>query len=138
MCVGDKQGWGFMSMTLRNAIIVLATANVLSIGSARAGSQENGASVEIAGGTSLAWMYTSGFFEAPTGGQRDWYGKWISYVREFDVKTLQSGKSKIALGLADAVPTGNEHCRDRTTVRRRKSNREIRVVYIGRQSAHRL
>jgi len=48
------------------------------------------------------WVYTSGLFEAPTGGQRDWYGKWISYVREFDVKTLQSGKSKIALGLAEA------------------------------------
>jgi hypothetical protein len=48
------------------------------------------------------WMYTTGLFEAPTGGQRDWYGKWISYVREFDVKTLQSGKSKIALGLAGA------------------------------------
>lgn len=48
------------------------------------------------------WMYTSGLFEAPTGGQRDWYGKWISYAREFDVKTLQSGKSKIVLGLAGA------------------------------------
>jgi hypothetical protein len=48
------------------------------------------------------WMYTTGLFEAPTGGQRDWYGKWISYAREFDVKTLRSGKSKIVLGLADA------------------------------------
>jgi hypothetical protein len=48
------------------------------------------------------WMYTTGLFEAPTGGQRDWYGKWISYVREFDIKSLRSGESKIALGLADA------------------------------------
>src|ERR1700734_979947 len=48
------------------------------------------------------WLYTSGLFEPPTGGQRDWYGKWISYVREFNVKTLVSGASKIALGLADA------------------------------------
>jgi hypothetical protein len=48
------------------------------------------------------WMYTSGLFEAPTGGQRDWYGKWISYAREFDIKTLRSGKSKIVLGLAGA------------------------------------
>jgi hypothetical protein len=47
------------------------------------------------------WLYTSGLFEHPTGGQRDWYGKWISYVREFNVKTLVSGESKIALGLAD-------------------------------------
>jgi hypothetical protein len=45
---------------------------------------------------------TTGLFEAPTGGQRDWYGKWISYVREFDIKSLRSGESKIALGLADA------------------------------------
>jgi hypothetical protein len=48
------------------------------------------------------WLYTTGLFEAPTGGQRDWYGKWISYVREFDVRTLVSGKGKIVLGLADA------------------------------------
>jgi hypothetical protein len=48
------------------------------------------------------WLYSTGLFEAPTGGQRDWYGKWISYVREFNVKTLVSGESKIALGLADA------------------------------------
>jgi hypothetical protein len=48
------------------------------------------------------WLYTTGLFEPPTGGQRDWYGKWISYVREFNVKTLASGESKIALGLADA------------------------------------
>jgi hypothetical protein len=46
------------------------------------------------------WLYTTGLFEAPTGGQRDWYGKWISYVREFNVKTFVSGESKIALGLA--------------------------------------
>jgi len=48
------------------------------------------------------WLYTAGLFEPPTGGRRDWYGKWISYVREFDVKTLVSGTSEIALGLADA------------------------------------
>jgi hypothetical protein len=48
------------------------------------------------------WLYTTGLFEAPTGGRRDWYGKWISYVREFDVGTLVSGKRKIVLGLADA------------------------------------
>jgi hypothetical protein len=51
---------------------------------------------------SKTWLYTTGLFEAPTGGRRDWYGKWISYVREFDVKTLASGKSKIVLGLAGA------------------------------------
>src|ERR1700722_10232707 len=51
---------------------------------------------------SKTWLYTTGLFEAPTGAQRDWYGKWISYVREFDVKTLVSGERKIALGLADA------------------------------------
>ena len=48
------------------------------------------------------WLYTTGLFEAPTGGRRDWYGKWISYVREFDVKTLVAGESKIALGLSNA------------------------------------
>jgi hypothetical protein len=46
------------------------------------------------------WLYTTGLFEAPTGGQRDWYGKWISHVREFNVKTLVSGEKKIVLGLA--------------------------------------
>ncbi len=48
------------------------------------------------------WLYTTGLFAAPTGGQRDWYGKWISHVREFNVKTLVSGEKKIVLGLADA------------------------------------
>lgn len=48
------------------------------------------------------WLYTTGLFEAPTGGQRDWYGKWISHVREFNVKTLVSGEKKVVLGLADA------------------------------------
>jgi len=48
------------------------------------------------------WLYTTGLSEAATRGQRDWYGKWISYVREFNVKALVSGKRKIALGLADA------------------------------------
>src|SRR5579862_1093420 len=49
------------------------------------------------------WLYTTGLFEAPTGGRRDWYGKWISHVREFNIKTLASGDKKIALGLADAA-----------------------------------
>ena len=35
------------------------------------------------------WLYTTGLSERPSGGQRDWYGKWISYVREFDAKTLR-------------------------------------------------
>ena len=48
------------------------------------------------------WLYTTGLSEAAARGQRDWYGKWISYVREFNVKALVSGKPKIALGLADA------------------------------------
>jgi hypothetical protein len=46
------------------------------------------------------WLYTTGLAEPAPGGQRDWYGKWISYVREFDIKTLVSGPSKIALGLS--------------------------------------
>ena len=48
------------------------------------------------------WLYTTGLSEAPAAGQRDWYGKWISHVREFDIKTLASGKSKVVLGLAGA------------------------------------
>jgi hypothetical protein len=48
------------------------------------------------------WLYTTGLAEPAPGGQRDWYGKWISYVREFDVKSLVSGPSKIALGLSGA------------------------------------
>ena len=48
------------------------------------------------------WLYTTGLFEPPPGGRRDWYGKWISYVREFDVKTLASGPSAVALGLSGA------------------------------------
>jgi len=48
------------------------------------------------------WLYTTGLFEAPSGGRRDWYGKWISHVREFNIKTLASGDKKIALRLADA------------------------------------
>ena len=47
------------------------------------------------------WLYTTGLYAAPAGGRRDWYGKWISHVREFNVKTLASGEKKIALGLAD-------------------------------------
>ncbi len=48
-----------------------------------------------------AWLYTTGLFEAPTGGKRDWYGKWVSHVRTFNPKTLVSGEKKWALGLAD-------------------------------------
>jgi hypothetical protein len=47
------------------------------------------------------WLYTTGLFEAPTGGQRDWYGKWVSHVREFDTESLTSGEKKVVLGLAD-------------------------------------
>jgi hypothetical protein len=47
------------------------------------------------------WLYTTGLFERPKGKLRDWYGKWISYVREFNVRTLVSGKRKLALGLSD-------------------------------------
>jgi hypothetical protein len=53
-------------------------------------------------GDNKTWLYTTGLFEAPAGGERDWYGKWISYAREFNVQTLVSGDSKVVLGLADA------------------------------------
>jgi hypothetical protein len=122
---------------VRRALVALSVANMLSIASAPAGTQESAGSVKLVGGVRLTrihhdqmllpdrqhagfgsllfdekgelvlhdghktWMYTTGLFEAPTGGQRDWYGKWISYVREFDIKTLRSGESKISLGLAD-------------------------------------
>jgi hypothetical protein len=46
------------------------------------------------------WLYTTGLFEAPTGGQRDWYGKWVSHVREFDARTFVTGEKHVALGLA--------------------------------------
>jgi hypothetical protein len=46
------------------------------------------------------WLYTTGLFEAPTGGQRDWYGKWVSHVRKFNPKTWVSGEKQWALGLA--------------------------------------
>lgn len=46
------------------------------------------------------WLYTTGLFESPTGGQRDWYGKWVSHVREFDTKTLVSTEKQVALGLS--------------------------------------
>jgi hypothetical protein len=46
------------------------------------------------------WLYTTGLFEAPTGGQRDWYGKWVSHVREFNARTLVSGEKQVALGLS--------------------------------------
>jgi hypothetical protein len=45
------------------------------------------------------WLYTTGLFESPTGEQRDWYGKWVSHVREFDTKTLVSTEKHVALGL---------------------------------------
>lgn len=50
---------------------------------------------------SKTWLYTTGLFEAPTGGQRDWYGKWVSHVREFNTSSLVSGEKKLVLGLAD-------------------------------------
>jgi hypothetical protein len=53
-------------------------------------------------GGDKTWLYTTGLYEAPTGGRRDWYGKWISHVREFDSRTLASGEKKLALGLADS------------------------------------
>ena len=45
------------------------------------------------------WLYTTGRFEAPEPGKRDWYGKWISHVRDFDPRTFMSGEPKLALGL---------------------------------------
>lgn len=46
------------------------------------------------------WLYTTSLFEEPEGDRRDWYGKWISHVREFDTRTFVSGERKVALGLA--------------------------------------
>lgn len=46
------------------------------------------------------WLYTTGLFESPTGGQRDWYGKWVSHVREFDTQTLVTTEKQVALGLS--------------------------------------
>ena len=46
------------------------------------------------------WLYTTALFEAPTGPRRDWYGKWVSEVREFNVETLSAGDKHLALGLA--------------------------------------
>jgi hypothetical protein len=51
-------------------------------------------------GRGKTWLYTTALFEAATGGQRDWYGKWVTDVREFDIKSLRSGPKKLALGLA--------------------------------------
>jgi hypothetical protein len=45
------------------------------------------------------WLYTTGLSSPPPPGRRNWYGKWISYVRELDLDTLASGPSKIALDL---------------------------------------
>jgi hypothetical protein len=49
---------------------------------------------------SKTWLYTTGLFESPTGEQRDWYGKWVSHVREFDTKTLVTTEKQVALGLS--------------------------------------
>ncbi|HEX3848670.1 MAG TPA: hypothetical protein VHV81_14900, partial [Steroidobacteraceae bacterium] len=48
------------------------------------------------------WLYTSAVLEPPAGGKRDWYGKWISHVREFDVRTFASGDKRIALSVSAA------------------------------------
>lgn len=45
------------------------------------------------------WLYTAGLFEAPEPGRRDWYGKWVGHVREFDPHTFESSEPKVALGL---------------------------------------
>jgi hypothetical protein len=49
---------------------------------------------------SRTWLYTTSLFQSATGGQRDWYGKWISDVREFDARSLVAGPKRVALGLA--------------------------------------
>jgi hypothetical protein len=49
---------------------------------------------------SKTWLYTTALSEPDSGGRRDWYGKWISYVREFDVNTHVAGRKTMALGLA--------------------------------------
>jgi hypothetical protein len=49
---------------------------------------------------SKTWLYTTALVEPASGGRRDWYGKWISYAREFDVKTHVGGRKIMALGLA--------------------------------------
>jgi hypothetical protein len=49
---------------------------------------------------SKTWLYTTTLFEPASGGRRDWYGKWISYVREFDVLTQHVGPKTLALGVA--------------------------------------
>ncbi len=46
------------------------------------------------------WLYTTGLYEEPVEGLRDWYGKWISHARSFNPETLVSGEKKLALGLA--------------------------------------
>jgi hypothetical protein len=48
------------------------------------------------------WLYTVATVESLTDGRSDWYGKWITHVREFDVETLTCGEKRIALGLAYA------------------------------------
>ncbi len=48
------------------------------------------------------WLYTTGLFEAPIEGLRDWYGKWVSHARTFNPESLVSGEKELALGLAPA------------------------------------
>ena len=49
---------------------------------------------------SKTWLYTTSLFQPPAGGRRDWYGKWISDVREFDARSLVAEPKRVALGLA--------------------------------------
>ncbi len=51
-------------------------------------------------GDHKTWLYTTGLYERAPGGRRDWYGKWVSYVREFDVGTHVSGPKTVTLGLS--------------------------------------
>jgi hypothetical protein len=55
-------------------------------------------------GRQKTWLYTSALSEAAIDGQRDWYGKWISYAREFDIESHVVGAKRVALGL-----TGEDH-----------------------------
>ena len=46
---------------------------------------------------SKTWLFTTGLAEPAPAGKRNWYGQWISHVREFDVRTLAAGPRKVAL-----------------------------------------
>jgi hypothetical protein len=48
------------------------------------------------------WLYTAAVLEAPTDGTRDWYGKWVSHVREFNVRNFASGDKSVALSVSGA------------------------------------